>query len=648
MSRYYVTTPIYYVNDRPHIGHAYTTILADVLRRFNQLMGHETYFLTGVDEHGQKVQDAAASRDMTPQAHCDDMHLHFKNLWPTLGVEPNDFIRTTESRHKRVVAQALQELFDKGDIYEREYEGWYSPSVERYWTEKDLVDGRCPESGAEVVFLKEKNYFFRMSKYKGALLAHMDANPDWIRPKNRRNEVLGFLENDLRDLCISRPKARLSWGIELPFDADYVTYVWFDALLNYVTGVGLYSDDDAFQKWWPESMHILGKDILTTHCVYWPTFLLALGLPLPKGFLAHGWWLMGDRKMSKSLGNVVDPFELVERYGHETLRYFLMRDMSFSQDATFTLDVFIARNNGDLANDLGNLLSRATKLLRKAEFGMVVPKPGPVLPEDEGVIAGFKTLPGRIAARIDTLEINRALEDILQEVRGLNKYIADTRPFQVVKEDVPRAGAIMYNILEGLRFSGVLLSAVMPEKAARIVSDVGWDEAMPTISNLTWGALKAGNAVTAGSSLFERIEAPKEEAPQEEAPKGKETSSLAASKPGAKEEGKGKPMIEYDDFAKLDMVVGVVTSAERVEKAAKLLCVMVDIGSETRQVVAGIAKHYEPEALVGKKVVLLKNLKPRKLFGLESQGMILAAESENGALTVITPGDTVEPGAEVA
>lgn len=643
MSRFYVTTPIYYVNDRPHIGHAYTTILADVLKGFHQLMGEETFFLTGVDEHGQKVQDAAEKRGMTPQAHCDEMHLHFKNLWPTLDVTPSDFIRTTEDRHKAVVREALSRLYEKGDIYEKEYEGWYSASVERYWTEKDLVDGRCPESGAEVTFLSEKNYFFRMSHYKEPLLAHIRDNPTFIQPENRRNEILGFLENDLRDLCISRPKSRLSWGIELPFDENFVTYVWFDALLNYATGVGLFQDDEGFQKWWPHVSHILGKDILTTHCVYWPTFLLALELPLPKTFVAHGWWMMGDTKMSKSLGNVVDPFELAETYGTDALRYFLIRDMSLGQDAKFTLEMFVTRNNGDLANDLGNLLSRTTKLLQKEVFGGVVPEPGENSPEDLELINRIKALPEKVRKRVDAYELNRALEDILTEVRSMNRYITETRPFQVLKEDPKRAGAVLYNILEGLRFVGVLLSPVIPNQSQRIVREVGWSGEFPTLQNLAWGDLKAGEKVIPGDALFRRAELPKEEPKPEPKAKPKKPTTEVTQ-----DSTKGKPMIEYDDFAKLEMVAGRVVSVEKVEKAAKLLCVQVDIGGEQRQVVAGIAKYYSPEDLQGKNIVLLKNLKPRKLFGLESQGMILAAESEDGTLTVVNPGDNVEPGSEVA
>ena len=646
MKPFYVTTPIYYVNDRPHIGHAYTTVLADVLTRFHRSLGADTFFLTGTDEHGQKVQDAAKSRGMTPQEHCDDMHRHFRELWPTLLVEPSRFIRTTEDGHKRVVQTALQTLFDSGDIYEKEYEGWYSPSVERYWTEKDLVDGKCPESGAECVFLRERNYFFRMSQYQEPLIAHIQANPAFIQPSNRRNEVLGFLQNELRDLCISRPKSRLSWGIELPFDSDFVTYVWFDALLNYATGIGVFEDSSTFQKWWAESTHLLGKDILTTHCVYWPTFLMALGLPLPKRLVAHGWWLMGGSKMSKSVGNVINPFLLGERFGVESLRYFLIRDMTLSQDASFQMENYVARHNGDLANDLGNLLSRTTKLLQKDCFGGVVPEPQEHSKLDAALVSEIEALPGIVRKHVEAFELNVAVEKVLGVVRSMNRYIAETAPFKVMKTDPSAAGGVLYNLLEGLRFVGALLTPVLPESGPRIVGDVGWTGPIPKVDELHFGDLKAGSNILAGGPLFARVDKKQLAAWAAEDEKARVDRNEPAEDNPSAEEGKG--MIEYADFAKMEMVVGKVIEAAKVEKASKLLCVQVDIGSETRQVVAGIAKYYTPEDLVGRSIVLLKNLKPRSLFGLESQGMILAAEDGEGKLVVVSPSADVEPGAEVA
>lgn len=359
---FYVTTPIYYVNDKPHIGHAYTTVLADVLARYHRSLGDETFFLTGTDEHGQKVEKAAAARHLDPKAHCDEMVLRFQSLWERLGITNDRYIRTTEEFHKRVVRQILQELFDRGEIYKAEYTGWYCVGCERFFTEKDLVDGKCPDCGREVSAIVESNYFFRMSSYREWLIEYIETHPDFIQPSFRANETLGFLRKGLGDLCISRPKSRLSWGIELPFDPDYVCYVWFDALINYISGVGYLQDDAMFEKWWPASYHLIGKDILTTHSVYWPTMLKAIGLPMPKTIFAHGWWLTGSTKMSKSLGNVINPMDMVDRCGVDAFRYFLMAEMSPGNDANFTEESFVARYNSDLANDLGNLLSRVLKM----------------------------------------------------------------------------------------------------------------------------------------------------------------------------------------------------------------------------------------------------------------------------------------------
>ena len=636
MGRFYVTTPIYYVNDRPHIGHAYTTVLADVLARFHRSFGEETHFLTGVDEHGQKVQEAADKRGMEPRAHCDEMSEHFRTLWPTLDVRPDDYIRTTEERHVRVVQESLQRLKDTGFIYKKDYEGWYSPSVERYWTEKELdANGNCPESGKPVKLLKESNYFFKMSEFEAPLRKHIEDNESFITPIHRRNEVLAFLDKGLRDLCISRPKSRLSWGIELPFDSDYVTYVWVDALQNYASAIGLHSDDALFAKWWPHVTHLIGKDILTTHCVYWNTLLLALGIPLPKRIVAHGWWLTDNTKMSKSLGNVVSPLDLSSKYGHEVFRYFLMRDMSVGQDANFSEQLLVVRNNGDLANDLGNLLSRSTKLLRKAPFDLRVPEPGPHLPEDEDVVAMIQGLASEVEGLIREVQVNRAIERTMRVVRRLNKYINDAQPFRVVKDDPVRAGAILYIVLEGLRHVAVALAPVIPEASARIARDIGCGAECGDMASLVWGGLKSGAPLEIGESLFARLEFVAEEEIVEE--KASETPA----------EPEGKAIISFEDFMRLDLAVGRVESAEPIEGSNKLLKVSLDLGTGRCQVVAGIAQHYAGEDLVGKSVVMLRNLKPRKVFGVESQGMILAAEGPDGALSVISPHRDMPAGSEV-
>jgi methionyl-tRNA synthetase len=643
MDRLYVTTPIYYVNAKPHIGHAYTTVLGDVLARYRRALGGEAYLVTGTDEHGQKVQEAAKRRGMEPLAHCDDMQRHFRELWPTLQIQTNDFIRTTEARHVRVVQEALSRLFARGEIYVREYEGWYSPSVERFWSEAELVDGKCPESGGEVTFLQEKNYWFKMSAYQERLIDHLKSNPDFVVPTNRRNEVLGFLDKPLQDLCISRPKERLSWGIELPFDPGYVTYVWFDALLNYATAAGLYSDDAQFRQWWPGACHLIGKDILTTHCVYWNTMLMALGLPLPKHFVAHGWWLVDNTKMSKSLGNVVDPLSLKDKYGSDVLRYFLMRDMVLGLDATFSEEALVQRNNADLANDLGNLLSRTTKLIAKEPFGGRVPEPGPALEQDLPLLEVLGGLPARVAEHIQQWKVHSAIEETLQAVRRVNKYINDTEPFRLTQSNPARAGHILFNALEGIRVAALCLWPVIPERAAHTLEDIGWLEP-PSLANWRFGALQPGAKVSARSALFPRIElVPQntEVAVTETPPAAAPDSKLAVTPEQT------RATIQYDDFAKLELVVVEILEAERVPKSSKLLKLIVDVGTEKRQVVSGIAEHYDPERLVGRSAILLKNLAPRKVFGIESQGMLLAA-SEGGGLALITPEAYMPPGTTVS
>ena len=493
---FYLTTPIYYVNDKPHIGHAYTTILADVLTRYHKLRNQDTFFLTGLDEHGQKVQQAAEKRGIDPQAHCDDMAPNFTQLWDKLEIQYDDFVRTTQERHTKVVKEVLQKVYDAGDIYTDEYEGWYSVSEERFITETEKESGEF----RDVKKLKEKNYFFKMSKYQDQLIKYINDNPDFIRPEHRKNEILGFLKQPLNDLCISRPKERLSWGIELPFDADYVTYVWFDALLNYVSIPGYLSDDDKFKKWWPANVHLIGKDILTTHCVYWPTMLFSLGIDLPQTIFAHGWWLMGESKMSKSLGNVVSPLDLIEEYGVDPVRYYLMREMVLGQDASFTIESFIKRFNSDLANDFGNLLNRLSGLIGKY-FDGVVPEPGELTDAEEELKNNVVSLDKKVIELIDTYHVNDAIEETLQIVRSVNKYMEIQAPWKVAKEDLDAAGRILYAATETLRICAVHLAPVMPEKCAAVLHVLGNDALDPT-----WGGLKAGTKLEQHDALFPRLE----------------------------------------------------------------------------------------------------------------------------------------------
>jgi len=496
MNKFYVTTPIYYVNDKPHIGHAYTTILADVLARFHRGQGDEVFFLTGLDEHGQKVQQAAQARSLSEQAHCDDLAPRFTELWKRLGIEYSDFIRTTQPRHIKVVQSVLQKVYDAGDIYAAEYEGWYSVAEERFITDTEK------ESGAfrDVKKIKERNWFFKMGKYQQRLVDYIHDHPGFIAPDHRKNEILGFLKQPLNDLCISRPKTRMSWGIELPFDKEYVTYVWFDALLNYIVGVGYGADEKEFKKWWPASVHLLGKDILTTHSVYWSTMLFSLGLPLPEKIFAHGWWLIGETKMSKSLGNVVNPLDLIDQYGVDAVRYFLMREMILGQDANFTPDLFVKRYNSDLANDFGNLLNRVSGLIGKY-FDKNIPSFQDLSPEDKAIESVAIDLHARVKAHIADFRVDEAIEEVMKLVRSVNAYLEKQAPWKVAKTDLARAGTILYVATESLRICAVLLSAVMPDKTNTVLEILGAQGSLPL-----WGQLKAGVSLKTHEALFPRIE----------------------------------------------------------------------------------------------------------------------------------------------
>ncbi len=493
---FYITTPIYYVNDKPHIGHAYTTILADVLARYHRAMGEEVLFLTGLDEHGQKVQQAAQKRGMSPQQHCDDLAPRFLNLWDKLHIRYDDFIRTTQPRHIKVVKSVLQKIYDAGDIYMDEYEGWYSVAEERFITDDEK------ESGVfrEVKRLKERNWFFRMSKYQQQLIDYINSHPKFIQPEHRRNEILGFLKQPLTDLCISRPKSRMSWGIELPFDTDYVTYVWFDALLNYITGCGYGEDEQRFNKYWPVSVHLIGKDILTTHCVYWSTMLFALGLQLPQSIFAHGWWLIGQEKMSKSLGNIVNPLDLIDEYGADPVRYYLMREMVLGQDANFTMEGFIKRYNSDLANDFGNLLNRVSGLIRKYFDGRI-PACGQLSADEEAIRKQAIGLDTVVRDKILDMRINEAIEETLQLVRNVNKYLEHKAPWKVIKTDKEYTATILYTATEALRIAAVLLSPVMPSKINVVLDVLGAEGTGPS-----WGCLEEGSLLKGHEALFPRLE----------------------------------------------------------------------------------------------------------------------------------------------
>ena len=496
MKPFYVTTPIYYVNDKPHIGHAYTTILADVLSRYYRFMGRNVFFLTGLDEHGQKVQQAAESKGVTPIEHCNKMAPRFVDLWRKLHIQYDDFIRTTEKRHSTIVQSLLQKVYDKGDIYEDSYEGLYSVSEERFITQKEADSGDF----RDVRELKEKNYFFKMSKYQSRLIKHINDNPTFIQPEHRRNEVLGFLRSPLEDLCISRPKDRLNWGIEIPFDKKYVTYVWFDALINYVSAIGYQSDEKKYTTFWPVNFHLIGKDILTTHSVYWPTMLMSAELPLPKGIFAHGWWLSDQTKMSKSLGNVVDPIDLIDSYGVDPIRFYLMKEMVLGQDANFSMDSFIKCYNSDLANDFGNLLSRVTNLINKFYDGALEPIFDDSIDGQDVKYAALNSM--ELSKNfMNDMKINEAINSIFNFVRKVNKYLEITAPWKLVKTDIKKAGKVLYTAAESIRIISLLLSPVMPNRTESVMNALG------TINrDLEWGKLVFEKKIQKQDPLFPRIE----------------------------------------------------------------------------------------------------------------------------------------------
>ena len=490
MKKYYITTPIYYVNDKPHIGHAYTTILADTLSRFRNLIGDTSFFLTGLDEHGLKVQQAAEKNGVTPAVHCDTMAPAFIELWKKLNINYSDFIRTTDKRHTKIVQNILNQVYENGDIYQDEYEGWYSISEERFITEKEVESGLF----GEVKKIKEKNYFFKMSKYQSELIEKIESNELSIQPKSRKNEVLGFLKNDLSDLCISRPKARLEWGIEIPFDKDYVTYVWFDALINYISAPKYSEDNKIFDLHWPADVHLIGKDILTTHSVYWPTMLMSLNLPLPKTIFAHGWWLTDDKKMSKSLGNVINPLMLVDEFGVDPVRYYLMSEMVLGLDATFSMDSFTKKYNSDLANDLGNLVSRVCTLVSN-NFDDKMPSYNA---KDSELSERFNSI--NIKEHLDHFKIDGLLHEVMSFIRSVNGYMEKNQPWKLVKEDKESAGNILYHAAEALRVSAIMLSPVMPEKSKEILAALGAKDL-----KLEWGILKSGDKIFKTGPIFPRI-----------------------------------------------------------------------------------------------------------------------------------------------
>jgi methionyl-tRNA synthetase len=628
MGTFYLTTPIYYVNDRPHLGHAYTTVVADTMARYHRLAGDDVWLLTGTDEHGDKIAQAAAKAGVTPQAMADGNSAAFRETWRALGIEHDDYIRTTEPRHKAVVQAVLQKLWDAGEIYLGRYGGQYCVGCERFYTEKEIVDGKCPDHQTPLTFIEEENYFFRMSKYQAWLVDYVQAHPRFIRPERYRNEVLGFLRDPLQDLSISRPKSRLTWGIELPFDPTYVTYVWFDALLNYVSALGG-PGDPRFEKFWPHVQHVTAKDIVKPHAIYWPCMLKAAGIPLYQHLNVHGYWTLGGRKISKSVGNLVEALALKEKYGNDAFRYFVLRDMVFGLDADFSEEALVGRLNADLANDLGNFVSRATTLLAGFDGGR--------LPEPSGqgspLEASWRKAQGEIDAAMDEFASQRALASLWEFIGALNRYVDAEQPWSLVKDPAKaaRAREVLYELGQALHCLAIVLGPFVPDAARRIRGALG-QSGQPRLSDARWGGLTPGTTIQRLSGLFPRV------APAKEAPPAESANARAAS---------AKPSISIADFGKVELRVAQVVAAEALPKSRKLLKLTVSLGEEQRTIVAGIAEHYAPADLVGKKVVVVANLEPAKLMGVQSQGMLLAG-SADGTLGVLTLDRELPPGAKVS
>ncbi|MGE5677117.1 MAG: methionine--tRNA ligase [Pseudomonadota bacterium] len=649
---YYITTPIYYPSDKLHIGHTYTTVAADAAARFKRMLGYDVMFLTGTDEHGQKIQRKAEDKGVTPKQYVDEVVAGIKDLWKLMQITNDRFIRTTDKHHEEAVQKIFKKLYDQGDIYKSEYEGWYCTPCESFWTERQLVDGKCPDCGREVELTKEESYFFKLSKYQDRLIKYIEEHPDFIQPQSRQNEMLNnFLKPGLDDLCVSRTS--FNWGIPVTFDEKHVIYVWIDALSNYATALGFMSDDDsAYKRYWPADVHLVGKEIVRFHTIIWPIMLMALGETLPKQVFGHGWLILEGGKMSKSKGNVVDPVILVEKYGVDAIRYFLLREVPFGSDGVYSEDALVNRLNSDLANDLGNLLSRTITMVDKY-FAGAIPE---VKPSADPLDISLKELAEATSVKVeelmDKLLFSNALTEIWKLVGRSNKYIDETMPWVLARDEAnrERLASVIYNLAEALRVIAVLISPFMPNTPARIFEQLGvLEEGLKKWESIkSFGALKAGTAIRKGGIIFPRIEIAKEEPVKEEKPvkpakkNEKKEEPAKAAVESAKEEG----FITIDDFAKIDLRVAKVLECEKVEGSDKLLKLQLEVGSEKRQVVSGIAKYYEPEELVGKSVVLVANLKPVKLRGVESNGMILAAADES-SVVVVTPLSDMPSGSQV-
>ncbi|WP_099190966.1 methionine--tRNA ligase [Tepidibacter mesophilus] len=641
---FYVTTPIYYPSGRLHIGHTYTTVAADAIARFKRFCGYDVKFLTGTDEHGEKIQKAAKAKGLTEIEYLDNIVGEIKDLWKTMDISYDDFIRTTEDRHKDIVQKIFTKLHDKGDIYKGAYEGWYCTPCESFWTETQLLEGnKCPDCGREVYVAKEEAYFFKLSKYQDRLIKYFEENPDFCFPESRKNEMLNnFLKAGLDDLCVSR--TTFDWGIKVPLDSKHVVYVWLDALCNYITALGYLSEDETeYNKFWPADVHIVGKEIVRFHTIIWPAILMALDLPLPKKVYGHGWILFADDKMSKSKGNIVYPEPLIEKYGIDALKYFLLKEFTFGQDGSYTNKNFLTRINSDLANDIGNLVSRTVAMVIKYREGLL-PSPKTLGDYHEQLIDMSSSAFKKVEDAMDRLQFSEALEVIFKIVRRSNKYIDETMPWALAKDEEKQdeLDTVLYNLTEAIRIVSVLISPFMNETANKIYKQLGINDQADI---LTWesthefGQIKEGTKVSKGEVLFPRIDIEKEV---------EELEEMFSDKPKVEEvKLNHKEEITIDEFDKVELRVAKIIEASKHPKADKLLVFKVQLANEQRQIVSGIAKHFNPDDLVGKQVMVVCNLKPVKLRGVESQGMILSAATDDDSLLVLPTIEGIDSGSEI-